>query len=130
MKLEVLKSEYPKSYQLFLGEMRTRIFSIMSESMREYGVEGEAIPTMENLSLGEEDLENIMNASLENPYSTFEVLDRFGVKIAIIPHPEDENAWLHYNSEKRESFRANSRKEAEIAAFDIAIKILETKLDN
>lgn len=130
MDLQVLKKEYPKSYKLFHAKTFQTVVELIMKSARKIAEEtGETIPEMPEGFVSLEEIDSTLDSIISNnPYGLFEILDDNDIKIAIIPHPEDDNGWLHYNNVEKESFRETSRKNAEVKAFENAIKLLEKQL--
>ena len=130
MELNTLKKDYPKSYKLLHAKIFQVLVGLIMESAKKYAESsGETVPEMPEGFVSIEDVDNTLESIItSNPYGAFETLDENGIKIAIIPHPEDESGWLYYNNVDKESFRETSRKNAEIKAFENAIKLLEKQL--
>jgi|SRR6478736_1536279 len=104
-----IKETYPKTVQAMEEYVMNQHKAVLDKMIKEHP---ELESEMSNF-LTADTVKEMLGMSVEySPVSLLEFFDTVGIKIAILPHPEDEALWVHYSSVNKASKTAPSRVKA------------------
>lgn len=122
MNLEEIKKNHPKSYEAFIGYMRTSLNNLQKAAMGDVPKDADvSVPEITN------EMAEAYGAIMipNNPRVLYEFFDSLGVKIGVFP---TEDLFTYLNNVAKESKTAKTRLDAEVLAFTDAFKATEEKL--